>query len=396
MFRMRYDFNEIIPRENTSCYQYDLRKKFFGTEDVLPMWVADMDFKVPPVICDEIKKRLDHGIFGYTYRSAGFYNAIIKWLKLKHGWEIKKEWIEFSPGVVPALNMAVLSYTGPGDKVIVQQPVYFPFFTAVTNHNRILVNNPLKLRNGRYYMDLEDLKSKIDDKVRMMFLCSPHNPTGNVWTREELSELADICVKKNILVISDEIHSDLFFKEHKHIPFSSLNEKTANISVTLVAPSKTFNLAGLSTSVVISSNDKLLKQFSRTLDHLHVGNGNIIGNIAMEAAYNYGYEWLEQAMAYIQNNVNHLDSYLSAHIPPVKVIKPEATYLVWLDCRDLEMDKSQLKKFFIEKAKLGLSDGPIFGDEGAGFQRMNVACPMEKLDIALKRLDKAIHKNFKV
>ncbi len=390
---MENDFNEIIQRENTSCYQYDLREKYFGTEDVIPMWVADMDFRTPAVICEAIKKRLEHGIFGYTYRSDSFYNSVIRWLKFMHGWEIKKEWIDFSPGVVPALNMAVLAYTSPGDKVIVQQPVYFPFFSAITNHNRILVNNPLQLKNGRYYMDYNDLRSKIDDRVKMIFLCSPHNPTGNVWTREELAELAEICIRNNILIISDEIHSDLFFREHKHIPTASLNEETAKNTVTFIAPSKTFNIAGLSTSVVISSNDRLLKMYSSILEHIHVGGGNIFGNVALEAAYNQGHEWIGQLMDYIRSNLDYLTKYLADNIPVIRPVKPEATYLVWLDCRGLEMEPAQLKKFFIEKAKLGLSDGPVFGEEGAGFQRMNIACPREKLKTALKRLEKAINEN---
>lgn len=393
---MKYDFNEVVNRENTNCLQYDMREKYFGAEDVIPMWVADMDFKILPVIYKAIKERLDHGIFGYTFRSDSFYNAIIKWLKLRHGWAVKKEWIEFTPGVVPALNMAVLSYTRPGDKVIVQQPVYYPFFTAIRNHNRILVNNPLKLRNGRYYMDYEDLKSKIDDRVKMIILCNPHNPTGNVWTREELTELAEICLRNKILIISDEIHSDLIFDGHKHTPLSSLNKEIAKNTVTLISASKTFNLAGLSTSAVISSNDKLLQKFSKTLDHIHVAQGNIFGNIAIETAYNYGHDWLEQLLIYLQNNVNYLIKYLTDNIPQIKPVKPEATYLVWLDCKKLGMDKSQLKRFFIEKAKLGLSDGPIFGEEGTGFQRMNIACPQQKLKTALERLNKATNENLKV
>ena len=390
---MKNDFNELIHRENTGCHQYDLREKYFGTEDVIPMWVADMDFRSPGVIREVMKRRLDHGVFGYTYRTDGFYNSVINWVKLMHGWDIKKEWIDFSPGVVPALNMAILAYTAPGDKVIVQQPVYYPFFSAITNHNRILVNNPLKLKDGRYYMDLSDLKSKIDDRVRMIFLCSPHNPTGNVWTREELSELADICTQNNILIISDEIHSDLFFSEHKHIPTASLDEETAKNTVTFISPSKSFNLAGLSTSVVISSNESLIGKYRRTLDHLHVGGGNIFGNIALEAAYNHGHEWLTQLMDYLHKNLDYLTNFLTDNIPVIRPVKPEATYLVWLDCRELGMEPSRLKRFFIEKAKLGLSDGLLFGEEGAGFQRMNIACPQDKLKIALKRLEKAINKN---
>lgn len=392
---MGFDFNETVNRENTNCFQYDLREKYFGTNDVIPMWVADMDFKTLPFIREAIQKRLEHEILGYTFRSDSFYNSIIKWLRIRHGWEIKKDWIEFSPGVVPALNMAVLAFTNPGDKVIVQPPVYFPFFSAIENNNRILVNNPLKLKNGRYYMDYKDLRSKIDNKVKMIILCSPHNPTGNVWTKEELSELAEICLNKNILILSDEIHSDLIYNGYKHIPTASLSKEIAKNTITCVAPSKTFNLAGLSTSVVISSNNKLIQSFSKILDQIHVGNGNIFGNIATEAAYNNGHDWLKNLMAYVQSNLNFVINYFSDNIPMIKPLVPEATYLVWLDCRKLGLNKARLKKFLIEKAKLGLSDGPIFGKEGTGFQRMNIACPREKIELALTRLNKAINENLK-
>jgi cystathionine beta-lyase len=392
---MYSNFDEMVPRENTDCYQYDLRKKYFGTDDIIPMWVADMDFKAPEFITAAMEKRLSHGIYGYTFRSDSFYESVIKWLKTRHGWKIKKEWIEFSPGVVPALNLAVLAYTRPGDKVIVQPPVYFPFFSAIKNHGRILVENQLKLRGGRYYMDYKDLESKIDSRVKMMILCSPHNPTGNVWTREELAKLAEICLSNNILMLSDEIHSDLVFGRHRHMPTASLGKDIARNTITFIAPSKTFNLAGLSTSVVISSNMKLLRRFGEILDHVHVGSGNIFGNIATEAAYNFGQEWLGQLMDYLQGNLDFAVNYLSRNIPMIKPVIPEATYLLWLDCRKLGMDRRQLKKFFIEKAKLGLSDGPVFGKGGSGFQRMNIGCPREKIKMALHRLNKATNDYLK-
>ena len=392
---MQSDFDEIVNRENTACYQYDLRKKYFGTDDVIPMWVADMDFKTPAFITEAIKKRLGHEILGYTFRSDSFYESIIKWLKTRHGWEIKRDWIEFSPGIVPALNLAVLAYTNPGDKIVVQPPVYFPFFSAIKNHNRIVVNNPLKLKGGRYYMDYNDLKSKIDSRVKMIFLCSPHNPTGNVWTEEELVELADVCLNNNMLILSDEIHSDLVFNGHKHIPVATLGKEIAGNTITCIAPSKTFNLAGLSASVVISSNKKIIHKFRDILDHIHVGSGNIFGNIAAEAAYNFGYSWLEQLMAYLQDNLKFVINYFHENIPLIRPVIPEATYLLWLDCRKLGMPGQQLKKFFIDKAKLGLSDGPIFGKGGAGFQRMNIACPREKINMALQRLNKAINEYLK-
>jgi cystathionine beta-lyase len=392
---MYSNFDERVNRKNTDCYQYDLRKKYFGTDDIIPMWVADMDFKTPEFITAAMEKRLSHGIYGYTFRSDSFYDSVIKWLKTRHSWKIKKEWIEFSPGIVPALNLAVLAFTRPGDKVIVQPPVYFPFFSAIKNHGRVMVENKLKLKGGRYYMDYRDLESKIDSRVKMMILCSPHNPTGNVWTREELLKLADICLSNNILMLSDEIHSDLVFRGHRHIPTASLGKDIARNTITFTAASKTFNLAGLSTSVVISSNMKLLRIFSKIMDHVHVGSGNIFGNIATEAAYNFGHEWLGQLMDYLQGNVDFVVNYLSRNIPLIKPVIPEATYLLWLDCRKLEMDRRQLKKFFIEKAKLGLSDGPVFGKGGSGFQRMNIGCPREKIKMALHRLNKAINDYLK-
>jgi cystathionine beta-lyase len=392
---MYSNFDERVRRENTDCYQYDLRKKYFGTDDIIPMWVADMDFKSPEFITAAMEKRLSHGIYGYTFRSNSFYESVIKWLKTRHGWKIKKEWIEFSPGIVPALNLAVLAFTRPGDKVIVQPPVYFPFFSAIKNHGRVIVENKLKLRGGRYYMDYRDLESKIDGRVKMMILCSPHNPTGNVWTREELVKLADICLNNNILMLSDEIHSDLVLRGHRHIPTASLGKNIARNTITFIAPSKTFNLAGLSTSVVISSNMKLLRRFSEIMDHVHVGSGNIFGNIATEAAYNFGHEWLMQLMDYLQGNIDFVINYLSRNIPLIKPVIPEATYLLWLDCRKLGMDRRQLKKFFIEKAKLGLSDGPVFGKGGSGFQRMNIGCPREKIKMALHRLNKATNDYLK-
>jgi cystathionine beta-lyase len=392
---MQFNFDKRVNRENTDCYQYDLRKKYFGTDDVIPMWVADMDFKAPEFITAAMKKRLDHGIYGYSFRPASFYESVIKWLKTRHRWKIKKEWIEFSPGIVPALNLAVLAFTSPGDKIIVQPPIYFPFFSAIKNHGRIVVNNQLRLRDGRYYMDYKDLESKIDSRVKMMILCSPHNPTGNVWTRKELEELAEISLRNNIIILSDEIHCDLVFSGHRHIPTASLGKDIAGNTMTLIAPSKTFNLAGLSTSVVISSNKKLLSRFSEVLDHVHVGSGNIFGDIATEAAYNSGHEWLKQLMDYLQGNLDFAVNYLSRNIPLIKPVIPEATYLLWLDCRKLGMNSRQLKKFLIEKAKLGLSDGPAFGKGGSGFQRMNIGCPREKLKMALHRLNKAIHEYLK-
>ncbi len=391
---MKYDFNTLINRENTACYKYDWRESLFGQTGIIPMWVADMDFKTPSFVIESIKKRLEHEVLGYTFRPGSFYESIANWMKKKHNWEIQKEWICFSPGVVPALNLAVLAYTNPEDKIIVQKPVYFPFFSAVTNHNRILVNNPLKLVNGKYSMDFEDLLSKIDDKVKMLILCSPHNPTGNVWRKEELEKLTNICYEKQILILSDEIHSDLVYQGYKHIPTAMLNNKIAEITVTCIAPSKTFNLAGLSTSAIIASNKLLREKYKKILDNVHVGGGNIFGFVALEAAYNKGEMWLMELMEYLGENLDFLMDYFQKHIPKIKPIRPEATYLVWLDCRDLRITDKELRDFMIHDARLGLSDGTLFGKEGKGFQRINIACPRETLEKALVQLKNAVVKRF--
>ncbi len=388
---MKYNFDEIINREGTSCYKYDFRKKYFGTENVLPMWVADMDFKTPPFIIEAIKKRLRHEILGYTFRPETFFKSIIYWMKKRHGWNIQKEWICFSPGIVTALNTAVMSFSEPGDKIIIQPPVYPPFFSAIKNHNRQLVTNPLKLINGRYSMDFDDLKTKIEPKVKMIILCNPHNPTGNVWKKEDLEHLTEICIKHHIIVLSDEIHSDLVYKGHTHSTTASLSSEVSSNVITCMSPSKTFNLAGLSTSIVIISNEKIRRNFNTLIEKLHIGSGNIMGMVALEASYNSrGSEWLDELINYLQNNVDLLINFLKQNTPMIKVIKPEATFLVWLDFRELGMNPEQLKKFIINEAKLGLSDGPTFGKEGIGFQRMNIACQKKILLSALERLDRAV------
>jgi cystathionine beta-lyase len=391
---MKYNFDEIIPRENTSCYKYDWRKDIFGTEDVIPMWVADMDLKTPAFIIDALKQRLEHEILGYTFRPDSFYESIINWNHRRNQWNIKKEWISFSPGIVPALNMIVMGFTEPGDKVVVQTPVYFPFFTAVTNHKRKLVKNPLKLVNGRYVMDFEHLERVMDEQVKLFILSSPHNPTGNVWHKEELMKLADICMRNNTIIVSDEIHSDLIFPGQKHLPLASISKDIAENTLTCMAPSKTFNLAGLSTSYIISSNEQLLKKFSRVVEHVHVGSGNIFGNIALEAAYNNGDEWVDELMEYLQKNVDYMDQFLKSNLPQIKMIVPEGTYLVWLDFRELNLSNQELKDFLIHEAKLGLSDGPIFGKDGSGFERINVGCPRVILNEAMNRLLKAFNNHF--
>jgi cystathionine beta-lyase len=391
---MYYNFDEIIDRENTASYKYDLRKKIFRNANVIPMWVADMDFRTPPFIMEALQKRLEHEILGYTFISPSFYESAVAWNLSRHNWPIQPGWISFSPGVVPALNLLVLTFTSPGDSIIVQPPVYFPFFTAVENHGRNLVFNPLRFEGNSYTMDLDDLEAKIDPKTRMLILCSPHNPTGNVWSPDILHKVGEICLKNNVLLVSDEIHADLIYKGYRHVPASAISPEIASNTITCMSPSKTFNLAGLSTSYLVIPDKKRRAQYERTLEHIHVGAGNIFGFVAMEAAYKFGHEWLDQLMDYLEGNLRLLQDFIFHHIPRIKIIRPQATYLIWLDCRDLGMSPAELKSFMINKAGLGLNEGMQFGKEGEGFQRINIACPRSVLHEALLKLQAAIDKYF--
>jgi cystathionine beta-lyase len=389
---MKYNFDERISRSGTSCVKWDLAETFLGTKDLLPMWVADMDFKTPDFIVEAVKQRTDHEIFGYTVRPESYYSSIIDWIGKKHNWSIEKDWIGFSPGIVPAVNMAVMAYTKPGDKIIIQPPVYFPFFSAVRDNGRQLVYNQLVLNNGRYDMDFDDLVNKIDSRTRMIIISNPHNPGGSAWTAEELTKLGKICVEKNIVLISDEIHSDLVLPPFKHTIAANLSEEIAKVTVTMMAPSKTFNLAGMATSSVIISDPQLRNTFQVMLDRVHVGMGNLFGMVASEAAYTHGKEWLDELIEYVKGNIDFVEDYVANQLPKVKMIRPEATYLIWLDFQELGLNDEELNTFIQEKAKLGLNDGPRFGPGGEGFQRMNVACPRSMVVEAMERLKRAINK----
>lgn len=387
---MRYDFDSIVDRRDTNSVKYDLRRKIFGKEDVLPMWVADMDFPVAGFILDAIQARLRHPILGYTFRSDSFSSCVVSWMERRHGWKIKNEAIGFSPGIVPALNMAVMEFTDPGDRVAVQPPVYFPFFSAISNHGRKLVYNQLLNKDGRYEMDLDHLEDLFKEGVKLFFLCNPHNPVGRAWTLEELEQLALLCVKYKVLVISDEIHSDLLLFGHRHIPFASLGEEIADLTLTCIAPSKTFNLAGLYTSVMIATNMALKLRYEKILDVVHVGGDNILGQVALEAAYTLGDEWLGQLLGYLENNYRDLCSVLKEAVPELLISPMEATYLAWIDFSFLKLDDEALRDFIIHKAGLGLNDGPMFGPGGSQFQRLNIACPKKILLEGVERLTAAI------
>ena len=393
---MKYNFDEVIDRTNYHSVKWDDLETTFGAvpKDVLPMWVADMEFRSPQPVIEAIKKAAEHGIYGYTSRPDSYYQAIIDWMERRHSWKVKKDWLAFSPGVVPALSFIIRAFTQPGDKVVDQPPVYYPFFRVIENNGCRVVNNPLKFSNKKYFIDWEDLERKIDDpRVKLLILCSPHNPVGRVWQKEELIILGEICLKHNIIVVSDEIHADILFKGYKHTPFASISPAFAHHSITCTAPSKTFNLAGLQTSTIIIPNKKYYKIYNNILDSLALDENNVFGLVALEAAYRDGEEWLEQLLAYLNENLEFLMKYFRERIPKIKVIKPEGTYLVWLDCRQLGLSTKDLNNFMINKAGVALDGGDWFGTEGKGFMRINIACPRSFLEECLKRIERAAGKN---
>lgn len=382
-------FDEIIDRKNTNSVKWDYLEQRFGRADILPMWVADMDFKSPSIIKEEIIKRAEHGVFGYTGASEKLSAALASWMKKRHNWEINNKWLVYSPGVVTSVNTAILTYTNPGDKILIQTPIYYPFYPSIKDNERELVTNPLKDINGCYEIDFEDLEKKLADNVKMMIFCSPHNPIGRVWRTDELEEILRLCRKYNVTIVSDEIHSDLVFKGHKHIPIASLDKDFTNC-ITLVSPTKTFNVAGLAVSTAIIPDMELKQKFISTISKTGAGMLNIFGLEAAEAAYTHGQEWLEELLLYLENNLNILEDYFEKNIPQIKVIRPEATYLAWLDCNKLPVPAEKLKDFFVNKAGVALNDGLIFGKEGYGFQRLNFACPTTVLLEGLKRIKKAV------
>jgi len=397
---MKYDFNQICDRKNTNCFKWDFIQSIFGNDDVIPMWVADMDFPVATPIVEALKRRAEHEFYGYTKASTDVIQSVVDRMWDKYAWKIKPEWIVFTPGVVPALNITVRMLTHPGDEIILQEPVYYPFFPAVTFSGCQIVNNQLKLINGRYEMDYEDLEHQfharigmlpVTSRIKAIMLCNPHNPVGRLWSKEELTKLGDIAIKHGVVVISDEIHCELLFKDHQHTPFASISEEFEQNSIVCMSPSKTFNLAGLEVSSIIIPNKKLRHLFINTRTGI-LPEPNLFGYTALEAAYRFGDEWLDQLLDYLQGNLDFLLKYFANRIPKIKVIKPQGTYLIWLDCRDLGMDDMTLRNFMRDKAKVGFDDGFLFGSGGSGFQRMNIACPRPILEEALIRIETMVNK----
>ena len=396
---MKYDFNQVCDRKKTDCLKWDMVQSIFGSEDLIPMWVADMDFPVAQPIADAIKKRAEHPFYGYTKPGSSVLDSVVERMWRKFKWKIKPEWIVFTPGVVPALHVAIRSLTHPGDEVILQEPVYHPFFPAVTNSGCQIVNNGLRLINGRYEIDYDDLERKFQPKtgrlrgpsrVKTIIFCNPHNPVGRLWKREEIIRMGEIAINNGAVVISDEIHCEILFDNHRHTPFASISQEFEQNCIVCMSPSKTFNLAGLDVSSIIIPNKKIREDFINTQSGI-VPSLNLFGYTAMETAYRYGDDWLKQMLDYLQENLDFLKEYLTKKIPEIKVIQPQGTYLIWLDCRGLNMDKLTLSSFMKEKAKVGLEDGFIFGEAGAGFMRMNIACPKITLEEALKRIESAVN-----
>lgn len=388
---MTYNFDEIIDRRNTGAIKLERCKTLFGTEDVLPLWVADMDFRTPDFILNAIQKRLEHPILGYTMPPRNFYPLTVKWITDHHNWNVKREWVGFLPGIVPGLAFGVQSMTSVGDEIIVQPPVYYPFFHVIENNHRILVNNPLKEVDGKYVMDFDDLERKFTNKTKLFILCNPHNPGGRVWTREELEQFAEICSKHNVTIISDEIHADMVLPGNtKHTPLATVSEWAEQHTITFMAPTKVFNMPGLVSSTYIIPNQELREKFAEFLEASEMNAGNIFAYIGAVAAYENGEEWRLQMLDYVHENVEYIVEFLKNNIPQIKPMIPEASFLVWLDCKELGMETDDLHTFFSLKAALGLNKGTIFGQGGEYHLRLNVACPRSILEKAMKQLQIAI------
>ena len=385
---MKYNFDEIIPRKNSDCLKYDKLQEMFGTDDALSMWIADMDFRTPPFVIEALRRRLDHEVLGYTFCSPKWKPSIQNWVSRHYGWEVKEEEIGFVGGIVPAISFAVQCFTAPGDKILIQPPVYHPYHHVVKDLGRTLVYNPLRLVDGQYEIDFEDFESKIVG-CKLFLLCNPHNPGGRVWNADELVRIADICAKNGVIVISDEIHCDMALTGYKHTVFATVSEAAAQNSVTLMAASKTFNIAGLKSSYHIIQNEALRKQYSEYLTRSELDTAHLFATTAVAVAYNEGDEWLAQMLQYVEENIAFLDKYLKENMPKISFIRPQASYLVFLDARELGMPQERLVEFFLKEAKVAMNDGTMFGQEGAGFMRMNLGCPRATLQQALEQINAA-------
>ena len=382
-----FDFDHEINREGNGSVKYDGRQDMFGKKGVIPVWVADMDFAAPPAVTRALIERASHPIYGYTLFPNSLYDALIDWMQRRHGWEIRRDWIVMCPGIVPSLYAAVMAFTQPEESVIIQPPVYFPFFSAIIQTGRKLAQNSLLLENGRYTIDFDHLES-CAKRARLLLLCSPHNPVGRVWQQPELERLLEIAAKNNLIIFSDEIHSDLVYPGNRHHTLAICSEKPASV-ITAIAPSKTFNIPGLNLSALIIPDLSIRNSITRIFDTLHVSVSNPFNITAFETAYRDGEAWLEALLIYLRDTRDNVEKFLSEQLPEIKVIKAEGTYLLWLDCRSMDMTNAQLKHFFIHEAGVGMNPGTQFGTEGEGFMRLNIGAPRQTIMEVLRRIHKA-------
>ena len=383
---MKYDFDRVIDRSNTGAIKVERMKELYHRDDILPMWIADMDFAAPDYILNALKQRLDHPIIGYTQRNEDWYRSIIRWQKVQHGWDIRKEWLSFIPGIVPGIAFAIQCFTKPGDKILIQTPVYPPYINVPTNNGREIVEVPFSI-DDTLHMDMSLFAEKARG-CKLFLLCHPHNPGGKVWSREELVEMAEICKREGVIVVSDEIHADLTLPGHTHLPFAEVSQAANDISITFGSPSKAFNIAGLVSSYAVVPNDDLRQQFFEYLEDNELTLGHLLAFIGVAAAYSNGTQWLEECLSYIQGNINLLREALE-DVPGIKLIEPQASYLVLLDCREMMLTPEELNDFFISKAGIMLNNGIEFGTQGKGFMRMNIAVPRSVLEEAILRIKKA-------
>jgi len=384
-----YNFDKAINRIKTNSIKWDYTKEFIGKKDLLPLWIADMDFEVPQEVKNIVLERANHGIYGYTKVPISLYESFIKWISKRHNWEIKLEWLIHTPGVVPGINYSINALTKEEDKIIIQTPVYSPFYSLIIENKRKVVNNMLILTKDKYKINFKSLVESIDETTKAIILCSPHNPVGRVWTREELMRIGQICIEKDLLIISDEIHSDIIYNGYKHIPIASLSKEIMDRTITFMAPSKTFNIAGLSSAIAIIPNEKLRDKYVNIMSKFQGDIINVFGVVAFEACYKYGEGWLEELIEYLSHNKDYVKEYIKYNLPKLKVIEPEGTYLLWLNFNNYNISHDKIKKILVEEAKVGLNDGITFGNEGEGYFRMNIGCPRQTLKEALDRIKKA-------
>ena len=386
---MKYDFDEIITRKGTDCVKYDAVEELWGRDDLLPMWVADMDFRTPGFVTDAIRQQLEQGVLGYTLPCQRWYDSIIKWVEKRHHMTVRQEEIGFIPGIVRGIAFALNCFTQPGDKVMVQPPVYHPFFLVSERNHRQVVYSPLSIHDQQVHIDFQRFEKDIKG-CKLFILCNPHNPGGRVWEVEELQKVADICQKNGTLVVSDEIHADLTLPRYKHHSFSSVSEAARMNSITFMAPSKAFNMPGLSSSYSLIFNPEIRERFNIFMEASELSMGNMFAYSACAAAYEQGEDWLNQMLAYVQDNIDFTEQFLKDYIPAISMLKPQASYLIFLDCRKMGLSQEELVNLFVDKAYLALNDGTMFGKEGKGFMRLNVGCPRSVLEKALQQLKEAV------